>query len=60
VREPLQFSGRTPVAGAPGMLAIWRRDRNHSGTVEADAVIEELAELLALLGLPDSRKPSAG
>jgi putative hydrolase of the HAD superfamily len=58
------FVGDNPavdVAGAraAGMLAILRRDRNDSGTVEADAVVEELAELIALLGLPDSRNPSA-
>jgi putative hydrolase of the HAD superfamily len=41
------------VAGArgAGILAIWRRDPKHSGAVEADAIIEELADLVALLGL---------
>jgi putative hydrolase of the HAD superfamily len=41
------------VAGArvAGMQAIWRRDRSVSRTVEADAVIEELGDLLTLLGL---------
>lgn len=35
-------------ARAAGMLAIWRRDAKRSGTIDADAVIEELADLLAL------------
>jgi putative hydrolase of the HAD superfamily len=38
-------------ARAAGMLAIWRRDPKQSGAIEADAVIEELADLPALLGL---------
>jgi putative hydrolase of the HAD superfamily len=37
-------------ARAAGMRAVWRRDRGVSRTVEADAVIEELADLLTLLG----------
>lgn len=41
------------VAGArsAGMRAIWRRDPTVSQAVEADAVIDEFGELLALLGL---------
>jgi putative hydrolase of the HAD superfamily len=41
------------VAGAQtaGMRAIWRRDARVSRVVEADAVIEELGDLLMLLGL---------
>jgi putative hydrolase of the HAD superfamily len=41
------------VAGArgAGMKGIWRRDPAVSRTVEADAVIEELGDLLQLLGL---------
>ena len=41
------------VAGArsAGMQAIWRRDPNVSRMVEADAVIDELGDLLPLLGL---------
>jgi putative hydrolase of the HAD superfamily len=41
------------VAGArsAGMRAIWRRDPIVSAMVEADAVIEELGDLLTLLGL---------
>jgi len=35
------------------MLAIWRRDAQYGGVVEADAVIDELADLAALLGLSD-------
>jgi putative hydrolase of the HAD superfamily len=38
-------------ARAAGMQAIWRRDRSVSRTVDADAVIEELGDLLTLLGL---------
>ena len=38
-------------ARAAGMLAVWRRDPRVSRIVEADAVIEELGELLSLLGL---------
>jgi putative hydrolase of the HAD superfamily len=41
-------------ARAAGMQAIWRRDRRVSRTVEADAVIEELGDLLTLLGLERS------
>jgi hypothetical protein len=33
------------------MKAVWRRDRTLSRTVEADAIIEELGDLLSLLGL---------
>jgi putative hydrolase of the HAD superfamily len=43
-------------ARAAGMRAVWRRDRRVSRTVEADAVIEELGELLALLGLEGHRE----
>jgi putative hydrolase of the HAD superfamily len=54
------FVGDNPevdVAGAraAGMRAIWRRAPTVSQAVEADAVIEELAELVALLGLADQR-----
>jgi len=38
-------------ARAAGLRAIWRRDPGVSRVVEADAVIEELSELLPLLGL---------
>ena len=38
-------------ARAAGMLAVWRRDSRVSRIVEADAVIEELGDLLSLLGL---------
>jgi putative hydrolase of the HAD superfamily len=38
-------------ARAAGMRAIWRRDSGVSRVVEADAVIEELGDLLPLLGL---------
>lgn len=38
-------------ARAAGMQAIWRRDPSVSRIVEADGVIEELAELLTWLGL---------
>ena len=37
-------------ARAAGMKAIWRRDPGVSRMVEADAVIEELGDLLTLLG----------
>jgi putative hydrolase of the HAD superfamily len=37
-------------ARAAGMRAIWRRDPNVSRVVKADAIIEELGELVALLG----------
>jgi putative hydrolase of the HAD superfamily len=43
-----------PGARAAGMRAIWRRDRRVSRAVEADAVIEELGDLLTLLGLERS------
>jgi putative hydrolase of the HAD superfamily len=39
-------------ARAAGMRTIWRRDRNVSRPVEADVVIDELGDLLALLRLP--------
>ena len=42
-------------ARAAGMQAIWRRDRCVSRTVNADAVIEELGDLLALLGIDSNR-----
>ena len=50
------FVGDNPVvdvAGArgAGMHAIWRRHPRVSGTVEADAVIEELSDLPSVLGL---------
>jgi putative hydrolase of the HAD superfamily len=38
-------------ARAAGMQAIWRRDPQVSRMVDADAVIEELGDLLTLLGL---------
>jgi putative hydrolase of the HAD superfamily len=38
-------------ARAAGLQAVWRRDRGVSRRVEADAVIEELGDLLTLLGL---------
>jgi putative hydrolase of the HAD superfamily len=38
-------------ARAVGMKAVWRRDRASSQTVEADAIIDELSDLLSLLGL---------
>ena len=38
-------------ARAAGMQAIWRRDPRVSGIVEADAVVEELCDVLSLLGL---------
>jgi putative hydrolase of the HAD superfamily len=61
--EPGQsvFVGDHPeidVAGArgAGMKAVWRRDGTVVCAVEADAVIEELSELLALLGLAGQGK----
>jgi putative hydrolase of the HAD superfamily len=42
-------------ARAAGMRAIWRRDPSVSRVVEADAVIEELGDLLTLLGLEQKR-----
>jgi putative hydrolase of the HAD superfamily len=41
------------VSGArgAGMKSIWRRDPTRSRTVEADAIIEELSDLLQVLGL---------
>jgi putative hydrolase of the HAD superfamily len=41
-------------ARAAGMQAIWRRDPTVRRKVEADAVIEELGDLLTLLGLERS------
>ncbi len=41
-------------ARAAGMQAIWRRDPSVSRIVEADAIIEELGDLLTLLGLERS------
>ncbi len=38
-------------ARAAGMQAVWRRDRGVPRKIEADAVIEELGDLLTLLGL---------
>jgi len=38
-------------ARGAGMRAVWRRDPMVSGAVDADAVIEELGDLLRLLGL---------
>ena len=38
-------------ARAAGMGAVWRRDAAFTGPVEADAIIEEVGDLLALLGL---------
>ena len=38
-------------ARAAGMQAVWRRDPHESRMVDADAVIEELRELVSLLGL---------
>jgi putative hydrolase of the HAD superfamily len=42
------------IAGArgAGMKAVWRRDPAVSDAVEADAVVGELCELLALVGPP--------
>jgi putative hydrolase of the HAD superfamily len=42
-------------ARAAGMRAIWRRDPDVPRVVEADAVIEELGDLLPLLGLEQKR-----
>ena len=41
------------VAGArgAGMRAVWRRDPSLSHTVQADAIVDEIGELLRLLGL---------
>ena len=38
-------------AQAAGMQAVWRRDASVSRLVEADAVIEQLGDLLTVLGL---------
>jgi putative hydrolase of the HAD superfamily len=38
-------------ARAAGMRTVWRRNRGASQAVEADAVIDELGEILPLLGL---------
>jgi len=45
------------VAGArgAGMRGVWRRDRTVTRVVEADAVIEEIADLLTLLGVEHQR-----
>jgi len=40
-------------ARGAGMRAVWRRDPMVTGAVDADAVIEELGDLLRLLGLSD-------
>ena len=42
-------------ARAAGMRAVWRRDPGVARVVEADAVIEELADLLMLLGSEQKR-----
>jgi putative hydrolase of the HAD superfamily len=54
--ERAVFVGDHPevdVSGArgAGMKSIWRRDPTLSGTVDADAIIEELGDLLHVLGL---------
>ncbi len=41
-------------ARAAGMQAVWRRDPRVSRVVEADAVIEEVGDLVSLLGLQRS------
>jgi putative hydrolase of the HAD superfamily len=41
-------------ARAAGMQAVWRRDPRLSRTIDADAVIDELSDLLSLLGLERS------
>jgi putative hydrolase of the HAD superfamily len=56
------FVGDNPevdVAGAraAGMRAIWRRDPNRSGTVEADAVIDQLNDLVSLVSSRWSSMP---
>jgi putative hydrolase of the HAD superfamily len=38
-------------ARAAGMRAVWRRDPTVSGIVEADGVVQELGDLVTLLGL---------
>jgi putative hydrolase of the HAD superfamily len=38
-------------ARGAGMKAVWRRDRVLSQSLDADAIIDELADLLPLLGL---------
>jgi len=53
--EHAVFVGDHPevdVSGArqAGMKAVWRRDRTLSQTVQADAIVEELGDLLPLLG----------
>jgi len=60
--EQAVFVGDHPdvdVLGArrAGMKAVWRRDRSLSRTVEADGIIENLGDLLPLLGL--DRKEAA-
>jgi putative hydrolase of the HAD superfamily len=45
-------------ARSAGMRAIWRRDSIVSRVVEADATIDEVHELLGLLGLEPSGRPA--
>jgi putative hydrolase of the HAD superfamily len=57
--EHAVFVGDHPevdISGArrAGMKAVWRRQRFLSRTVDADAVVEEVGDLLALLGLARS------
>jgi putative hydrolase of the HAD superfamily len=63
--EHAVFIGDHPevdVAGArrAGMKAVWRRDRMLSRTVEADAIIDELGDLLSLLGVERHAAHSTG
>jgi len=44
-------------ARAAGMQAVWRRDPLISEVVEADAIIEEVGDLLALLGVDAGGRP---
>jgi hypothetical protein len=37
------------------MKAVWRRHRTLSRTVEAEAIIDEVGDLLSLFGLEPSR-----
>lgn len=46
-------------ARAAKIRAVWRRDPLVSRKVDADATIEELADLLPLLGLPAGRTPES-
>lgn len=62
--EHAVFVGDHPdvdVSGArsAGMKAVWRRDRTESRAVEADAIIEELGELLSLLDLQRHKRATA-